>query len=175
MAVFGGKSCDNAFWQFSLVVYTAPGVAQECLALQERYGVDVNVLLFCAWLACARQVTLTPHDIDAVRAQVGAWHERVVKSLRVARRYMKTVPGGHVAALRGRVKVAELEAEQIEQAILFGCAEERWPAGGAGPLADILRENLETYLRTQGYRGAGGDAMPVAHLCAAVTTMPAEP
>ena len=46
---------DNAFWKFSLAVYAAPGVPEECLAVQERYGVDVNVLLFCAWLAFGAQ------------------------------------------------------------------------------------------------------------------------
>jgi uncharacterized protein (TIGR02444 family) len=40
----------NPFWRFSLAVYKAPGVAAECLALQETLGNDVKVLLFCAFL-----------------------------------------------------------------------------------------------------------------------------
>jgi uncharacterized protein (TIGR02444 family) len=38
----------NAFWDFSLKVYAAAGVADECILLQDRFGIDVNLLLFCA-------------------------------------------------------------------------------------------------------------------------------
>ena len=123
MAAPAAGTLDNALWKFSLAVYAAPGVADECLAVQESHGVDVNVLLFCVWLAVARKVALTPQDIDAIGAQVGVWHDSAVRPLRGVRRYMKNVPGGDAAVLRTRVKGAELEAEQIEQAMLFAYAE----------------------------------------------------
>ena len=45
---------DNAsFWAFSLKAFAKPPVAQACLDLQDRLGVDVNVLLFLLW--CARR------------------------------------------------------------------------------------------------------------------------
>jgi uncharacterized protein (TIGR02444 family) len=169
MAAPAAGKLGNAFWTFSLAVYAAPGVADECLAVQEHYGVDVNVLLFCAWLASARQVALTSADIDAIGTLVGAWHESAVKPLRGVRRYMKNVPGGDIAALRTRVKAAELEAEQIEQAMLFSYAEQHWPRSGEGTLPAVLWTNLETYLRKQGYRGPGGEGLPLRSLCAAVS------
>ena len=170
MAAASGN-LDNAFWKFSLAVYMAPGVGDECLAVQESHGVDVNVLLFCAWLAAARKVALTPEDVEAVVAYVGAWHERAVKPLRGVRRYMKDVPGGDVAALRSRVKAAELEAEQIEQAMLFSYAEAQWPQAGQAVLPAALWTNLEMYLRAQGYDGPGGEALPLHALCRAVLAM----
>jgi uncharacterized protein (TIGR02444 family) len=130
MAAPTAGTLDNAFWKFSLAVYAAPGVADECLAVQESHGVDVNVLLFCAWLAAACKVALTPGDIEGIVAAVRSWHEEAVKPLRGVRRYMKDVPGGDVAVLRTRVKGAELEAEQIEQAMLFAHAERHWPPSG---------------------------------------------
>ncbi|MCG8546534.1 MAG: TIGR02444 family protein, partial [Alphaproteobacteria bacterium] len=36
----------NAFWNFSLRAYARPGVADACIRLQDRYGVDVNVLFY---------------------------------------------------------------------------------------------------------------------------------
>ena len=39
----------NPFWRFSLRTYRAPGVQEACLALQDRCGADVNLLLFCGW------------------------------------------------------------------------------------------------------------------------------
>ena len=167
MAAPDAGTLDNAFWQFSLTVYGAPGVADACLAAQERYGVDVNILLFCAWLAVARKVALTQADIKAIEDQVGEWHERAVRPMRGVRRYMKNVPGGEVAALRIRVKAAELEAEQIEQAILHAYAEWQWPRPGEGALPAALWANLEAYLRARGYDGPGGNALLLRALCAA--------
>ena len=84
--------CDNPFWRFSLAVYAAPGVADECLALQDTRGVDVNVLLFCAWLGSRRdgadRQTILPPSKPAVRP----WRERVVQPLRGRRRDIKARP-----------------------------------------------------------------------------------
>ena len=55
------------FWDFSLAVYGRPGVAPACLALQQRHGADVNLLLFCAWFGAAHRGRLTADDVDAVR------------------------------------------------------------------------------------------------------------
>jgi uncharacterized protein (TIGR02444 family) len=51
-----GTQSENDFWRFSLRIYRAPGVADECIAVQERYGIDVNLMLFCAWLAAERNL-----------------------------------------------------------------------------------------------------------------------
>ncbi len=87
---------------------------------------------------------------------------------------MKNVPGGDIAALRTRVKAAELEAERIEQAMLFSYADEQWPRGGEAALPAALLANLETYLRAQGYRGPGGEDLPLRSLCTAVLALPAQ-
>lgn len=173
MADSAAATLDSAFWQFSLAVYAAPGAAEECLAVQQSFGVDVNVLLFCAWLAYVRKVALTREDIDAIDAQVCEWHERAVKPLRGVRRYMRNVPGGGVAVSRSRIKAAELEAEQIEQAMLFSYAERRWPRVGEAALPTALWANLETYLRGLGYGGPGGEDLPLRNVGAAVLASPA--
>ena len=41
---------DEAFWRFSLVFYERPGVADALIALQDRGGFDVNLILFALWL-----------------------------------------------------------------------------------------------------------------------------
>jgi uncharacterized protein (TIGR02444 family) len=105
---------DNEFWQFSLVVYGEPGVEAECLALQETLGIDVNLLLFCAWLGAARRNALADADLERVKSIVQAWHEQAVRPLRGVRQRLKTLPGSDVAAFRTRVKALELEAEQLE-------------------------------------------------------------
>jgi uncharacterized protein (TIGR02444 family) len=110
---------DNDFWRFSLKVYDQEGVANECLELQERHGVNVNVLLFCAWIG-TQGIALDRNGIEAAAQLVTHWDAMVVRPLRIARQKMKTDPD--MAIVRPRVKALELEAEQIEQAMLFAYA-----------------------------------------------------
>lgn len=140
--------CDNPFWRFSLAVYDEPGVADECLALQEALGIDVNLLLFCAWIG-ARGRVLSDGDLTAAEERVRGWHDQVVRPLRAVRQRMKTMPEmGHAeaAALRKDIAGTELRAEQVEQAFLFAAAEDIGPAGSA-PAAEAIGANVAAYLR----------------------------
>ena len=137
---------DNAFWQFSIRVFAAPGVAAECIALQEALGLDVNVLLFCAWLGVSRRVALTAAELEAVTALVRPWHEQVVRPLRQVRLQLKTLLAHHAEALRTRVKAVELEAEQTEQAMVFAYAEQEWPQACTGSPREIVQANVQLHL-----------------------------
>lgn len=109
------------FWDFSVRIYRKPGVADACLALQDGYGVDVNVLLYCCWYGCTRG----PLDGPALRQVLSfaePWADRVVRPLRAARRWMKTtgctdtvVARADCMQLRQKIKQIELEAEQLQQ------------------------------------------------------------
>jgi uncharacterized protein (TIGR02444 family) len=116
---------DSPLWRFSLAVYRQEGVEEECLGVQERCGVDVNLLMLCAYVGAAEGAVLSASDVaDALEAS-GAWHGNVVKTLRQVRRTLKPWGAGEgafanlVEALRTKVKGAELEAEQIEQAMMW--------------------------------------------------------
>ena len=115
---------QSAFWTFSLTVYADPGVQKECLDLQDHYGVDVNLLLFCAYLGAVHGVVPSDAQIRQVADVVAVWHERVIGRLREARRALKpfateTSQIASIAmALRMRVKDTELEAERVEQIML---------------------------------------------------------
>ena len=54
----------TAFWNFSIVIYGQPGVREACLRLQDKAGLDVNVLLYCLWRA-ARGMALEADDLGA--------------------------------------------------------------------------------------------------------------
>jgi uncharacterized protein (TIGR02444 family) len=136
---------DNNFWRFSLAVYAQSEVAQECLALQQALGLDVNVLLFCAWLG-ARAVALSRVDIEAALSAVAAWHENVIRPLRSVRQQVKLLHRDEFENFRTRVKSVELEAEQIEQAILFAFAK-RFQNPLANPNArDTVAWNVNDYI-----------------------------
>ncbi|MGC1841242.1 MAG: TIGR02444 family protein [Pseudolabrys sp.] len=110
---------DNDFWRFSLRVYDQEGVPNECLELQDLHGVNVNLLLFCAWIG-PQAITLNRSDIEGATQIVAHWDAMVVRPLRSARQEMKADPD--MAIVRARVKAMEIEAERIEQAMLFAHA-----------------------------------------------------
>lgn len=142
--VYGGLQVDNEFWRFSLAVYQQGAVANECLALQEALGLDVNILLFSAWLG-RRGIILHRIDIEAASRAVASWHESVVRSLRNVRQQMKTF-GTDFEDLRARIKAIEIEAEQIEQAILFACAQGIDSSREGADRSDAIAHNVSEYI-----------------------------
>jgi uncharacterized protein (TIGR02444 family) len=141
----GELQYDNEFWRFSLAVYKPPDVAAECLALQEAVGLDVNLLLFCAWLG-TRVIVLSRSDIEAASRVVALWHNSVVRPLRGVRRHIKTQYGDALESLRSRVKDDELQAEQIEQAMLFAYAQGIQGASGGTDRRDTVARNVHEYI-----------------------------
>jgi len=140
---------DHEFWRFSLAVYGAPGVEPECLALQEGLAIDVNVLLFCAWLGASRRTALTADDVESIGRVVQPWHMQAVRPLRAVRQQLKTFSGDDLQAFRSRLKVLELEAEQLEQAMLFAHAQRAWPRVLDGDPHEITPANVRIYLQSQ--------------------------
>ena len=116
----GDNQYKNEFWRFSLAVYGQRGVADECLGLQDKFGLNINLLLFCAWLGRGG-IAVTRDDLEGASRSISSWHDHVVRPLRGVRRQMK-LHHEDVSALRANVQRIEIEAEQVEQAILFAYA-----------------------------------------------------
>lgn len=155
-----GESAENPFWDFSLAVYGREGVAAACLGLQERHGVDVNLLLFGCW-AGHRGRALEPAEVARLMEAAGPWHEGVVRPLRAARRWLKAqdaAPDSAAEALRARVEAAELEAEEIEQALIAGALAVDAGAGAPG----LAATNMMAYLDALGAARQADDAADLA-------------
>jgi len=165
---------DNPFWRFSVAVYAQPGVADECLALQGALGIDVNVLLFCAWIAAERNLVLDDKALAAIEACARPWHASVVRPLRAMRQTIKPMPDmadEAVKALRKEVAALELRAEQIEQAKLFEVAG-AIAQGANAATEDAVAANVAAFLRCH----AKGAENPLLHrLIAAANAYRAAP
>ncbi len=115
----------SPFWRFSLSFYSRPGVAEACLDLQDRCGVDVNLLLFLLWMATAG-AALPTGAVKELDDAVGDWRDGVVVPLRVLRRTLKAgtplIAGDAATAFRDRIKALELEAERLQQEAMHGLA-----------------------------------------------------
>ena len=143
------------FWDFSVAVYGREGVAAACLALQERHGADVNFLLYCCWLGVEGCRTLDANGLLRATAEVERWHCEVVRSLRAVRKYLRANPERasvrRVEPLRRKIQAVELEAEHIEQIMLYQLPlpQSRENATRDERIACSL-ENMRSYLASAG-------------------------
>ena len=119
-----------SFWNFSVHTYGKPGVADACLALQDRHGLDVNVLLFCCWYGYTRGVLDEPLW-ERVLACSEPWADNVVRPLRTVRTWMKhtgctqpEVSNDECMSLREEIKRIELKAEHLQENSLQALAED---------------------------------------------------
>jgi len=136
---------ENEFWRFSLRVYSQDEVAKECLSLQEvLLGLDVNILLFCAWLG-TRSIVLSRELIETACQVTASWQDNIVGPLRRVRQHLKT-QGDTFASLRTRIKALELEAEQIEQAMLFAYARNVLESSVSTRSGDAIAQNVSEYI-----------------------------
>jgi len=138
----------TAFWRFSWDLYHAAGVAEACLALQAREGLDVNLLLFCCW-AGHRGHHLSEDELRTLVATARDWQGHVVHPLREVRRWLKgqdQVPAAAAETLREAVKAQELEAERLEQDLLDATL--ALPEGQ--PDLGAVSDNLQTYFAVCG-------------------------
>ncbi len=128
----------ETLWDWSCERYGRPGVAAACLALQDRHGAAVTLLLLGCWLADTGR-SVAPEGAAAAGAFSAQWQAGVVRPLRQVRRHLAQA-GGAVARLRLAVKEQELAAERIEleelQRLMAGC-----PAGD-GSVRDLAMANL---------------------------------
>ena len=165
------------FWDFSVRTYRKPGVADACLALQDGYGVDVNVLLYCCWYGCTRG----PLDGPALRQVLSfaePWADRVVRPLRAARSWMKAtgctdtaVARADCMLLRQKIKQIELEAEQLQQDTLQELTGESAPT----QLETTLQShnsllNINIYLQSLGVDFDSASQSALAKIVAAATS-----
>ena len=168
---------DHPFWTFSTRHYSCGGVAAACLSLQERRGIDVNILLFCIWAAIERNRRFSGQDMSRLAGAVEDWHGQVVRPLRAARQRMKQGAEGLaeslVAKVRKRVIAAEIECEHIEQLMLAAAAEQgrkgargsKGAPAGSAP-GDLALANIAGYFRVLGFEGDDSDGADVAAILA---------
>ncbi|MBZ8134356.1 TIGR02444 family protein [Afifella sp. IM 167] len=144
----------HPFWDFSLALYGRPGVAEACLKLQERHGLDVNIVLFCLWSAADGRAPLGAREFAAILERAGEWHENVVRPLRGTRRRMKEGAEGLELSLvldvRKKLAGIEIDCEHLEQLAIAAAAGPGAADTAGTPAAERARANVDTYLTAVG-------------------------
>lgn len=125
----GRKTAENeAFWRFTLAFYKRPGVSDALIALQDRDGFDVNLVLFALWLGISGRGALGGDALAAAEQVAGTLRSEIVEPLRRLRRKLRHHPDGDVQRLREGVKELEIAGENLVQERLArlagsGCAQ----------------------------------------------------
>jgi uncharacterized protein (TIGR02444 family) len=158
----------NPFWDYALELYRREGVEAACLELQQRHGLDVNVVLLCCWLARSGIVADEP-ALAPIAETSEAWQEEFVRPLRAVRNRLKAAltepqPGSIparwpelAATLRQRALALEIDGERLEQLLLAERAADL--AATAVPGVALAGANLCRY-----WRFAAPDRGPLATL-----------
>jgi uncharacterized protein (TIGR02444 family) len=105
----------EALWRFSLALYARPGVAEALIALQDRAGCDVNLVLFALWLGAGRGHCLDRGELAAAATAIAPIGRDIVAPVRQLRRRLKTAPAADLQDLRRRLLALELAAERRVQ------------------------------------------------------------
>jgi uncharacterized protein (TIGR02444 family) len=150
-----------SLWDFAVAIYGRAGVQDACLALQNRLGADVNMMMFCLWLAACDEA---PSDLARFLGSAlkisRDWQRTLIEPLRSTRLRLKDLAadtaGGAVdaqalLALREQVKKCELEAERLQILALAGLVE-RVEDAASGPAARraAAANNLDVYFAATG-------------------------
>ncbi|MGH3638157.1 MAG: TIGR02444 family protein [Mycobacterium sp.] len=144
------------FQRFAVDVYGSDGVSTACVLLQDRCGVDVNVLLLAAYVGAAERSTFTDDEMAAAVARTGHWQRDVVGPLRAVRTRLRDgpppAPSAATVALRERIKAIELDAEMIELDELADVAHHLEAKAALGDAAERASAAMHVVLRHSAFR-----------------------
>lgn len=120
------KSCDDEislkkhFWFFISNLYGNTIIEEACRMLQNKYQLNVNLILFCCWLADQNFQCLTDSQIQLLLDVVRPWHEKIVNGLRDLFQYFpRKTSNQDIVRLKDLVADNEKFADKIEQSLMF--------------------------------------------------------
>jgi uncharacterized protein (TIGR02444 family) len=134
-----------AFWRFSLALYARPGVAEALIALQDRAGLDVNLILFGLWVGARHGLNLESDRFTAATKAVAELNG-IVRNIRALRRQLSGAADSDIRRLRRALLRLELAAErQVQRRLALCVAAETLPQA-SGDRHSAAEANLVRYL-----------------------------
>ncbi len=129
----------NPLWRFSKNIYRKERVSETLLYLQDKFSIDVNMILFVAWLASINR-SLTTSDIQDALRLVSLWRTEVIIPIRNIRRSVRNF--SDTEPLYEDVKKLEINTEKEELKILYNNYIELSSEKKSGQKLDLLESNL---------------------------------
>ena len=142
---------DSDLWIFSTQTYALPDVESTCLQLQDQHDADINIIMYCLWIA-EKKHTLDQADIQVLIKTTEPWQKSILKPLRDARKMMKqhifAMPSDMLEQTVKNLGEMELNAEHMSQLALEKAIDftARDTHDSANPI-DCASNNLVNYLQ----------------------------
>ncbi|MBT5416101.1 MAG: TIGR02444 family protein [Rhodospirillaceae bacterium] len=161
----------SELWDFTISVYGREGVSAACIALQDRRGLDVDMILMCCWLGASGRGRANAQELDAGWQAIAAWQAEVVGALRAVRRRIKDgyagAPETAATAVGKAVLKQEIEAEHVAQIMLEATIDRAGkPSAAPAEQAADAAANLALYLKNRDVSPAGEDRKDLATILA---------
>jgi len=140
---------ESNFWNFSIDFYRLPDIKKSCLVLQDNYQLNVNLVLFCHWLALNKQQVLSLEQWNLLVETARPWEEIII-NLRKSRRMITDSsiawPTDFKQETSSGVSSIEINTEHMQQLAI----EQAWKAFNVSVSEDsqqeILQHNIKNYL-----------------------------
>ena len=110
-----GEGEALGLWRFSCAFYAQPGVSEALIALQDRAGLDVNLILFALWQGACGLRRLSQAELMAAERSAGPIRAAIVQPLRALRGKLRSDRDADIQRLRERIKMLEIAGERIIQ------------------------------------------------------------
>ncbi len=107
---------DNPFWRFAVKTYCSEGVSEILLQVQDQFSVDVNMILYSAWLASENR-SLTSKHASEVENSIELWRNEVIAPIRNLRVSLRSIVGAEL--IRDDIKKIEIHAEKEQIKIMY--------------------------------------------------------
>jgi uncharacterized protein (TIGR02444 family) len=101
---------DYSLWDYALAVYSQPAIQAQCLVLQDRYDLDVNLLLAAGYWACGEHCW----SLAQVEMLVGVSAELRKNYVLPLREMRRKAENPKRQGLYQALKTAELAAEHLQ-------------------------------------------------------------
>ena len=142
------NSTSLKFWQFSLAYYQHSNSAETLLRLQNKYALDINLILFALWVGWIESTALLKDHFQILDSSIANWRDNIIQPLRKLRQTAKAQTAlfsNFSDNFLNMTSDIELEAERICQALL--CQEylnlKNLPKGSNK--RGLATTNLDTY------------------------------
>ena len=131
----------NPLWRFSKNIYRKGEVSETLLHLQDKFSIDVNMILFVAWLASINR-SITSLDIQDAQKLVSLWRTKIIVPIRNIRRSVRNFPDTDY--LYANIKKLEIDTEKEELKILYDNYIAISSEKKGEQKLDLLESNLQT-------------------------------
>lgn len=109
----------SIFWDWSLYIYEQPNVSKTLISLQEKGGLNINLILWCCWIIERNGEAPSDSLIKTASDKISPITKTVTSPLREARRNIKKLSSEIlITDAQSAIKSAEIITEKLEQSIL---------------------------------------------------------